>query len=352
MKIKTLAIGATIAAAALFAACGGGDGDSASNTTGSRNSTSNITTQHGLSVAALFSNNSASGDKSNVPAAAPSEGQGGGASSDSAVTNGNTGVGADGVAAGEPQAVGNGKLGITVSGFGLATADPDAAVIDLYFSRYSYCCDVIPQPAPDANGSTSSGSGSSGAVPPIGVPEDVKPPVSTGTVEPITEADLQPVIDALTGAGIARDDIVFTGQTYSDPYSSSATLEVTVGNIDNADSALTAAQNAAANLSDVSMSSNVSYTLNDCKAIEQAALDAAVTDANERGQQLADALHVGKGNIIGAEDYSWSPSGSTCSSGGYPYPIYYAKDAREGGATGSSNQVQVVAQISVTFELQ
>ena len=341
MKLSAkLAIGATIVAAAMFAACGGGS-DAAKDNGGS--SSSKITTQHGLAVAALYGNGQSNvgGD---LPAAAPAA-EGSAADSTSSNTSARSAdIAKTGVDVAAPQAVGDGTLGITVSGFGLATADPDTAIIDLYFSRYGYCCNNVkplPEPAlpPDANGNTGSGI----------APGEPYP--TTGTVEPITEADLQPVIDALVGAGVARGDIEFVGQTYFDQYSSSASLHVTVKNLDNVQNALTAAQTAAANIANTSMSSSVSYTLNDCSAIEKAALDAAVTDAGERGQQLADALHVSKGNIIGASDFSWSPTGSQCSSYGMPYPIAYDVSARSAAPGGGSNSVQVVAQISVTYAL-
>lgn len=342
MKLNaTLALGATIAAAALFAACGGG-GDDANDNSGQ--SSSKITTQHGLAVAALYGNNSnVGGDLAGAaPAAETSDG-----SADDAVAR-NSGVSNSGSDLAAPQQVASdGTLGITVSGFGLATADPDTAILDLWFSRYGYCCDDIkplPEPLPvEPDG----GNGSSGSAPDIAPGE---PFPTAGTVEPITEADLQPVIDALVAAGIARDDIEFTGQTYYDQYSASASLRASTSNIDGVQAALDAAQTAAASIENTSMSTSVSYTLEDCSEIEAAALAAAVTDANERGQQLADALNVGKGNIIGASDFSWSPSGSECASYGMPYPMYYDTSARSAAGT-TANSVQVVAQISVTFAL-
>jgi len=345
MKLNaTLTIGATIAAAAMFAACGGGN--DAANDNGGKSS-SNITTQHGLAVAALYGNaqSNVGGDLAAAPPSAEDSVASGGSG---ASTASNIARDSDGSAAGvaAPQAVGGGALGITVSGYGLATADPDTAVIDLYFSRYSYCCDPIPLPQPlppTTNSDGSTGSGSSGVAP--------GEPFPSGTVEPITEADLQPVIDALVGAGVPRDDIEFVTQTYFDQYSASASIRATVTNLDNVQNALDAAQTAAANIQDTSMSSSVTYTLEDCSAIERAALDAAVTDAGERGQRLADALSVSKGNVIGASDFSWSPSGSTCSSGGMPYPIYYDKSVAASDAAAGANSVQVVAQISVTYEL-
>jgi uncharacterized protein YggE len=315
-----LAIGATIAAAALFAACGGDD-DSSSDTDGG-SSSSNITTQRGLAVAALFDTSNTGGDaQSNLPAAAP--GAGGAETADDLAQ---TGVSQSELAA--PQQLADGTLGITVSGFGLASADPDSAVIDFYLYRYGGGVTPVPEP----------------------IEPDIKPTFAAGEVEPITEADVQPIIDALTGAGVAADDIEFLGQTYYDPYSASATLRATVNNIDIVDSAVQAGTDAGNAIGDISVNPSVTYTLQDCDALEVAALDAAVTDARERGQKLATALDVTLGEIVGASDYSYSPSGVPCS-GGYPYPIYYdAISAR--GSSGSAGAVQVASQISVTFAMQ
>jgi uncharacterized protein YggE len=102
-------------------------------------------------------------------------------------------------------------------------------------------------------------------------------------------------------------------------------------------------------LGDIQLSStNVSYTVSDCTALEKEAMKAAVEDARERGAAFAETLGVGLGNVTGAAHYSYSPyGGSACGTGIVgPYPL--------GGAPyieSQSRVVQVFANISVTFAI-
>jgi uncharacterized protein YggE len=218
------------------------------------------------------------------------------------------------------------QSGITVPGFGSATADADSAVLELYFGRYS-----VPQPVPD----------------------QTRPGSETQTSTagaPITEADLAPVIDALVAAGVAREDIEFLGTPYYDPYSASATLRATVRNIGIVGAVVQATTDATAGLQDVVLQSTyVSYTVGDCAALERAAMDAAVADAKERATAFAAALEVGVGDIAGAADYAWSPFG------GSPCDVGYLGPVPLGGAVyseGQPSQVQVYANVSITYEIQ
>jgi uncharacterized protein YggE len=348
MKISVfLAITATIAAAALFAACGGSDASTGGN------QTSQIKTQHGLAVAALaadFARSSSSTTNTTANSAAapvaqtgPSSGTSSGGSA--AADMSKSAAGSSSLVAAAPQAATSNNTGITVQGYGMATADADSAIVQFYFSSYNNMMPPgVPVPMPGANGSS------------VSPPSDLKPTApSPGTVSPITQADLQPVISALTNAGVAAGDIQFSGQGYYDMYSASATLTATIKALSVVDSAVTAAHSAAANLGNITLqSTNVSYTLQDCKSLESAAMKAAVGDAGERAGLLADALSVKLGNVTGASDNSYSPAGIPCSSNFYgPYPMPYgiAYDSIKSGGT-SSNSVQVVAQISVTYAMQ
>ncbi len=234
-----------------------------------------------------------------------------------------------------------GQTGITVQGFGSATADADSAILELSF-----------------------GSGGMGGVKPMPMPyPQTEPGVSPvpGEIfptppgaQPITEADLQPVIDAIVGQGVARSDIEFIGNPYYDPYFSSATLRVTVGNIGSLEGIVQAATGAAAGLTNIYLqNTSISYTVSDCVALEKAAMLAAAEDAKTRGTAFAQALGVGLGPVTGASHYSYSPFGpSPCDAGGFggfkgPYPM--------GGmpyAPGQPSQVQVVANVSVTYAIQ
>lgn len=219
--------------------------------------------------------------------------------------------------------------GITVTGYGMAVADADSATLELYFST------TAAYPRAD------SGGGSGGSEP------DISP---SQTTSGITEADLQPVIDALVDAGVERDDIEYIGGSYYDPYYASATLRVTVLEIGDIGDVVQAATDAATGLTDVYLlSSYVSYTLSDCTSLEDSALAAAIGDADARATALASALGVTRGAIQGATSDAYWPYGGTACSGGYlgPYAV--------GGiayAEGQSRQVTMYSTVSITYAIQ
>ena len=333
MNLKALVIGLVgVLALTLLSACGGdGGGEEPA-----------IRTQKGLAVAAVSGQlglQERAGEGAAVPGA-PDTGDEDTGAVDRSVAGADLGFkGADYSPAFQAN-----QTGITVQGYGSATADPDSAIIEFYFNRGG---GAEPQPVPEPGTTGSGSSGSSGAVEPV--TRDAGTAVAA-QVARITEADLQPVIDAIVAAGVPRDDIEFIGQTYYDIYYATATLRATVGNVDNVDSVVQAAQSAAANLGDIYLSStNISYTVSDCAAMEKAAMDAAVADANERAASSATSLGVGLGDIVGASHYSYAPYGGTACDGNFigPYPM--------GGvayAEGSRGSVQVFANISVTYAIQ
>jgi uncharacterized protein YggE len=222
--------------------------------------------------------------------------------------------------------------GLTVTGYGMASANADSAILEFYFSTTA----VYPKPATDTGGSSSSGSAQ----------DSQTTPTTTG----ISEADLQPVIDALVAAGVDRGDIEYIGGSYYDPYYASATLRVTVKDIGKLGDLMKAASDSAATLTTVYLQGNyVSYTISDCSALEGAAMAEAVKDADARSKALATAVSVTRGSVKGASSDAYSPFGGTACSGGYvgPYPV--------GGVTyaeGQRSQVQVYATVSVTYAIQ
>ena len=148
---------------------------------------------------------------------------------------------------------------------------------------------------------------------------------------------------------MARGDIEFIAQSYFDKFSSSATLRAKVGNVDAVDGVVKSANDAATGLSGVTLNStNVSYTVKDCSALEEAAMRAAVEDAKDRSAVFARSLGVGVGAVIGASNYSYF-GGTPCDPGVYagPYPL-----AGIAYAQGQPRQVQVIANIGVTYAIQ
>ena len=317
-------LGSLLAVAMLGAlvACGGGDDDG---------EVSGIRTQKGLAVAAIVEG-LAGGDESDVV----SGGAGAPVAERQTSGTGVTGldssvIGKDAGLFGGAPLLQQGTNGITVQGFGSATADADSAIVEFYFSRSG----------PIETGSAQSEPGFSGGAEPV--------PPQQQEVQPITEADLQPVIDAIVAAGVSRDDIEFVSQPYFDKYYSSATLRLTVKNIDSVDAVVQAGNAAAAGLSGIFVNgTNVSYTVNDCTALEEAAMKAAVEDAGERAQIFGRALGVSVGSVTGASNYSYF-GGTPCDPGFYPGPYPLAGIAY---AEGQPRQVQVIANIAVTYAIQ
>jgi hypothetical protein len=223
--------------------------------------------------------------------------------------------------------------GLTVSGYGVATADPDSAVMELYFVSGS-------STKPDGGGT------SPGTPVEPDAPTSNAPPVAGG----ISEADLQPVIDAIVAAGVAREDVDLIGGSYYDPAYGSATLRVTVRDIGGLGQVMQAATDASTGLSGISLQgSYVNYTVSDCAALERAALRAAKDDADARATVLAEALGVSPGAVVGAADYAYAPYGGNACGDSFavPYPV--------GGiayAEGQAREVQLYATIMITYEMQ
>jgi uncharacterized protein YggE len=212
--------------------------------------------------------------------------------------------------------------GITVSGYGVATANADLAIAEFYFGPYA-----VPVSPEEPRSGTNS---------------------PAAFAAPIDESDLQPVIDAIVAAGVPRADIEFLSTAYY--YSGSATLRARVSDIGILNRVIEAATTASQSLADVTLqSTGVSYMVQDCAPLERAALEAAVQDAGERATALADVLSVSRGAVVAASDYAYSPFGGSACNIGYvgPYPL--------GGATYAETQpqeVQVYASVSITYAIQ
>jgi len=351
MKIRTfILMTAVLAATALFVACNGGDGDDNGGDTTGTLDPSSIRTEKGLAVAvagqalgANFGLESAdgaiggdSGDGSGisapgVPVAIPAPtGVPQGLSDQSR-------LGVDIAPYPFAPALQEAAAGLTVQGYGSATAAADEAVIEMWFYRDAYSFGT-PRPEPIPLDTGSSG-GSDGDIDFFEEPEPV---------DPITEAELAQVIAALESYGA---DVEFVDESYGyrDPYYASATLSATMSNLGSLDDAVQAAADAADGLADINNSGSSTYfNLSDCSALERAAMAAAVEDAEERADVLADVLGVGRGAVVGASNYSYSPYGNgSCSSSSY-----YGYDLAADGSTPGATDVQVFSNVGVTYAIQ
>jgi len=338
MKLRTFALMAAVfLVTALFVACGGDDDDTTGDDGGSTQDIessgdgSGIRTAKGLEVAAIgqqlgadFGGNAESAADSALPASGISGGTGAGGPAPLPASGGDAAsrVAFDPYGYGFAPALQEGGNGLTVQGYGSATAAADQAVIEMWFYRDAYSNGGVP--VPDGN---------------------------FESVDPITEEELAPVIAALESFG-AEVEFVSQGYGYYDPYYSNVSIRATMSNLDSVDEAIDAANAAADGIANVNRSgASTYYTLSDCSAMERAAMAAAVEDAEERADVLADVLGVTRGGVTGASNYSYSPYGNgSCSSGGYygPYPMFGA----EGESTPGPTDVVVFANVGVTYAIQ
>jgi uncharacterized protein YggE len=242
--------------------------------------------------------------------------------------------------------------GITVQGYGRATAPADSARVQFVVSKGG---EIYPTPLPVTE---------SGAVPRGNVevetepapPPDVYPtPVPPS---PITEADLTPLVDAIKAQGFSDSDIeitIYPSSYYYDPYGSgSARVTVTVDNPADELGPLVEAGTDAVNESGTLMLQNVGvmYTVDDCDELLAAARRAAVDDGRENGAGLAEALEVNLGDVVAASEYIYSPYGpSSCDP---TFDTYYAGPYGYEGMTydpAMPAEVQIISNVTLTFAM-
>jgi uncharacterized protein YggE len=176
----------------------------------------------------------------------------------------------------------------------------------------------------------------------------------------LTEADLAPITDAIAGTGVDKAEIESyipaTNSMFSGPGGpGNALLEFTFADPTDASmSALADAVYQAAATARLSIQHlGVRYAAADCATLQQAATDAAVADAQERGERLAKSLHAQLGTLtqamdsiygVGAPD-SCAPQGV----GGYgPYGPNIANPYDPSVAV----EATATAQITLTFEME
>jgi len=255
-----------------------------------------------------------------------------------------------------------GPLGIVVQGYGRATATADTARVDFTVSKSGV---IYPQPLPGETkplpsepgviqqGGTAEGGTSSAPAPDITpVPPDIYPtPIPP---EPITEADLQPLIGAIKAQGVSDADIEVTiyPSSYYGPYGSpTALVMVTLHDVSKVGSLIDAANQAVAASGTLYIqNTGVTYSVSDCDTLLKEARKAAVEDARNNGAGLAEALGVGLGEIQGATEYSYDPygySGCQSQSGGPVYDKYMPPYDPAQPA-----EVQIVSQVTISFAMQ
>jgi uncharacterized protein YggE len=249
-----------------------------------------------------------------------------------------------------------GPLGIVVQGYGRATAPADTARVAFTVSKSGVNYPVpmgetkpLPSDVGVMEGGTAEGSAPAPDITPV--PPDVYPtPVPP---EPITEADLQPLVDAMKAQGVSDSDIEVTiyPASYYGPYGSpTALVTVTLHDVSKVGGLTDAANQAIAASGTLYLqNTGVTYNVSDCDTLLKEARKAAVEDARANGAGLAEALGVGLGAIQGATEYSYDPYGySGCQSqsgpvyGSYMPPYDPAQPA----------EVQIISNVTISFAMQ
>jgi hypothetical protein len=242
-----------------------------------------------------------------------------------------------------------GPLGIVVQGYGRATAPADTARVGFVVGTSG---DIYPMPL-----------GEPGVIPETGIEGSgvavetapSKPDVMPTSAEPITEADLQPLIDAIKGQGVSDADIevAIYPATYYGPYGTpTARVTVTLHDMSKLGSLIDAGNQAVSGSGTLYMQNvGVTYSVDSCDALLAQARDAAVEDARDNGAGLAEALGVGLGGIQGATEYNWDPygySGCQSQSGG---PVMYEYEGPPYDPSVAA-EVQIISNVTISFAMQ
>jgi uncharacterized protein YggE len=187
--------------------------------------------------------------------------------------------------------------GLTVQGYGRATAPADTARVQFAVSKSG---EVYPQPLPADTRAVPEGgveSETAPSVPPETSPTEVAP-------SPMTEADLQPLVDAIKAQGVSDADIeivIYPADSYYSYYGSNSAL---------------------------------------------------VEDGRDNGTGLAQALGVNMGEVVAAAEYAYSPLGlSPCDPAFdtyYPQPYGYEGIGYDPSMPA---EVQIVVNVTLTFAI-
>jgi len=231
--------------------------------------------------------------------------------------------------------------GLTVQGFGRATAPADSARVQFVVTGgYDSYPREVPVPAPVEPGVEPS--------------EEIFPEPTTST---LTEEDLEPLVEAIQAQGVSEGDIevtIFPGGGYYGPYGPEDTARVTVTlrDVDKVGSVVEAGA-AAVNESDSLILQNIgaTYRVDDCDALLDEARGAAIEDGRDNAGALAKALGVSRGALLAAWEYSYDPTGySACTEDAYSYSPYEYEGPPYDPAAPA--EVQIVSNVSLTYAIE
>jgi Protein of unknown function (DUF541) len=136
--------------------------------------------------------------------------------------------------------------------------------------------------------------------------------------EPITETDLQPIVDALIQAGVAANNITIETKPSAPPYylspgSAQITAKLTQPSQTLIDRIKNVASEAASSAELFYNYSNDICTLENIKALESEARSLAIEDARSRIQAMAAAVGARTTQILNMAEFpSFTPSSTAC----------------------------------------
>jgi hypothetical protein len=183
-----------------------------------------------------------------------------------------------------------------------------------------------------------------------------------GMPEPLTTADLAPITDAITAAGVPEDQISVLMPGSFSSYTGiggplAAELRFTIDNpvTEDLTSLAMSVQQAALDAGLSLQHLGVTYSGEDCPGLAQQAREAAVADAQQRAQGLADALGVELGELVQAADgsvyfgpLSLDPSACVSQTGMYES---YGPGLEPPFNPAQPAEIVIVATVTLTFEI-
>jgi uncharacterized protein YggE len=237
---------------------------------------------------------------------------------------------------------------LMVLGQGEASAPADAAEVEFSFTNYDPY--AVPEEGLLLFNDTSAGATGDSSRQAQAIPEDSRT---------LTEAQLQPIVDALVAAGISSDSIevsIVPGNPDVYPYTTdrgSVSFSVSNPSREQVNRAVDAVNEAIADSEEIFLQNlSVQYSLSDCTTLEQEVYQDAIQDARNRATAIATAMGVELAEVPSVAESPFnffSPAcGSTDQSAFYnPFGFgasYYDPEAPA--------EVQVRRDVFVTFPIR
>ena len=179
----------------------------------------------------------------------------------------------------------NDRHALMVLGQGQVSVPADTARVEFVFTRYS---SVEPAPESPVQFKTENL-----PKPSIDVPQPETPEIT-----PLTKESFLPIVDAIVAIGVPRDAIEVQTQAPMSGDSAKLVVKLDKPTPERVLEVVTAAKDAGGKMEQfVLQSVGVRYLVTDCQALARSAYQAAVKDARNRAEAIADAMGVKLSNM-------------------------------------------------------